>query len=179
MRRGGRLHAAAYMRGNDAVLGLLCDAFSFTFIQEFAARLLGVPMGTYAHHVGSMHINKSDLATEAAILAEYEQEERPPVRFPAKEMPPDTTWDTIHLLLRWEENLRHDRCALTPATWRRLPLPRYWREIIMLFEVYRQITHHPGRRVDPATAALLRPGHRWLVEKRWPDHMPTTTASRS
>ena len=57
MLRGGALHMAAYMRANDAVIGLLCDVFSFTFIQEHAARLLGVPVGTYTHHADSMHVN--------------------------------------------------------------------------------------------------------------------------
>src|SRR5215831_16028879 len=43
MLRGGALHMAAHMRANDALTGLLCDVFSFTFIQEYAARLLDVP----------------------------------------------------------------------------------------------------------------------------------------
>ena len=57
MLRGGALHMTAHMRANDAVTGLLCDVFSFTFIQEYAARLLGAKVGTYTHHAGSMHIN--------------------------------------------------------------------------------------------------------------------------
>lgn len=178
MRREGRLHAAAYMRGNDAVLGLLCDTFSFTFIQEFAARLLSSPVGSYAHHVGSMHINKADLAKVRAILAEAEQASHQPARFSAAPMPLDTSWDTIEEVLLWEADLRHDRRALTPAAFARLPLAAYWREVVMLFEVYRQITHHPGRSVDPATLALLRPGHRWLVEQRWPDRMPAIAGSQ-
>jgi len=178
MRRGGRLHGAAYMRGNDAVLGLLCDTFSFTFIQEFAARLVGVPVGSYAHHVGSMHISTTDLPKVAAILAEADQAV-PPVRFAATPMPPDTGWHTIESVLQWEDDLRHDRRALSPAAFARLPLAAYWREIVMLFEVYRQISHHPDRPVDPASLALLRPGHRWLVEQRWPKRMPTLAGSRT
>lgn len=178
MRRGGRLHVTAYMRGNDAVLGLLCDTFSFTFIQEFAARLLGVPLGSYAHHVGSMHINKADLAKVTAILDESEQVSHQRPRFQAAPMPSDTTWDTIAELRRWEEDLRNNRRALSPAAFARLPLAAYWREVVMLFEIYRQITHHPDQPVDPATLALLRPGHRWLVEQRWPDRMPATAGSR-
>jgi thymidylate synthase len=175
IRRGGRLHATAYMRGNDAVLGLLCDTFSFTFVQEFAARLLGMPMGSYAHHVGSMHINTTDLAKVAAILAEAEQ---PPVRYPAVPMPPDTSWEVVNEVLRWEHDLRQDGCALTPAAFARLPLPGYWREVVMLFEVYRQITHDRARPVEAATLALLRPAHRWLVEQRWPERMPAMAGIR-
>ncbi|QSB12972.1 thymidylate synthase [Natronosporangium hydrolyticum] len=177
MRRGGRLHATAYMRGNDAVLGLLCDTFSFTFIQEFAARLLGVAVGSYAHHVGSMHINKADLAKVTAILDESEQAPHQTARFPAAPMPLDTSWRTVEEVLRWEDELRHDRRALSPAAFAGLPLAAYWREVAMLFEVYRQITHHPDQPVDPATLALLRPGHRWLVEQRWPERMPATAGS--
>lgn len=44
MLRGDALHMTAHMRANDAVTGLLCDVFSFTFIQEHAARLFGVPV---------------------------------------------------------------------------------------------------------------------------------------
>ena len=55
--RGGALHMTAYMRASDAVTGLLGDVFCFTFLQEHAGRLLGVPVGTYTHHAGSMHIN--------------------------------------------------------------------------------------------------------------------------
>lgn len=52
--RNVALHMSAYMRGNDACIGLLGDPFSFTFLQELAARMLGVDVGTYSHHVGSM-----------------------------------------------------------------------------------------------------------------------------
>lgn len=176
--RGGRLHASGYMRGNDAVVGLLGDVFAFTFIQELAACLLGVQVGTYAHHVGSMHINTSDLAKVSAILAEGEQPVQQAAREPTSRMSQDTSWDTIEVVLRWEDDLRHDRRALTPAAHARLPLSAYWREVVMLFEVYRQVIHHPDQPVDPAALALLRPGHRWLVEQRWPKHMPTLTGSK-
>lgn len=56
--RDGKLHAICFMRANDAGQGLLSDVFSFTLLQEFAAHQLKVPVGTYTHHVGSMHIGK-------------------------------------------------------------------------------------------------------------------------
>src|SRR4051812_41804267 len=68
--REGRLHMSSYMRGNDAKIGLLCDVFSFTMLQEFAACLLGVDVGMYTHHVGSMHLNIPDLDQARAMLAE-------------------------------------------------------------------------------------------------------------
>ena len=67
--RDGHLHLVIYIRGNDAVTGLLCDVFSFTLIQEFTAHQLSAKLGSYAHHVGSMHINDVDTAGAAAIAS--------------------------------------------------------------------------------------------------------------
>src|ERR1035441_9224502 len=66
--RDGHLHTTTYMRGNDAVIGLLSDVFSFTVMQEFTALQLGVQLGSYGHHVGSMHINEADAGRAAAIV---------------------------------------------------------------------------------------------------------------
>ena len=162
--RGGRLNMAAFMRGNDAVIGLLGDTFAFTFIQEFAARLLGVEMGSYSHHVGSMHINLLDLARVDQILAEP-----PSTGFPAEPMPTSTLWADIRAVLAWEERLRHNLGEFTGG---QDDLHPYWRRIVALFEVYRQIAHQPDRQVTPDSLELLYPGHRWLVELRWPNRMP-------
>ena len=60
--RNGDLHLVATMRGNDAMIGLVCDVFSFTVLQEFTAIQLGAGLGTYTHQVASMHVNEPDLA---------------------------------------------------------------------------------------------------------------------
>ncbi|OJF10757.1 thymidylate synthase [Couchioplanes caeruleus] len=170
--RDGRLHAAAYMRGNDAVIGLLCDTFSFTFLQEYTARRLGVPVGTYAHHVGSMHINLLDLDRVDAILTEAAGPNARP-RFPVPSMPV-TSHDDLALVMAWEEGLRTDTRRLDPVRLDRVPLPLYWQQVLALFEVYRQIVHDPDGPVSPDAMAALHPGHRWLVAARWPDRMPAT-----
>jgi thymidylate synthase len=162
--RGGRLNMAAFMRGNDAVIGLLGDTFAFTFIQEFAAHLLGVEIGSYSHHVGSMHINQLDVAKVDQILAEP-----PSTGFPAEPMPTSTSRADIHAVLAWEERLRHNLGEFTGGE---EDLDPYWRRIVALFEVYRQIAHQPDRQVTPEALELLHPGHRWLVEHRWPTRMP-------
>ncbi|MGH3925768.1 MAG: thymidylate synthase, partial [Pseudonocardiaceae bacterium] len=77
--REDRLHMVCYMRANDANRGLVADVFSFTLIQEFAAVLLGLELGTYTHHVGSMHIGDRDLARVARVLAEAATRESSPV----------------------------------------------------------------------------------------------------
>jgi thymidylate synthase len=166
MLRAGRLHMTAYMRGNDAMLGLYGDTFAFTFVQEFAARLLGVEVGTYAHHVGSMHINALDIAKVQNILAQ-------PIvdLFPHAPMPAGTGWADLRTVLDWEQRLRLNRAAFTPD---RVDLDAYWLEVIGLFEVHRQITHLPDQPVSADALDLLRSGHRWLVEQRWPARMPRT-----
>ncbi len=167
--RAGRLHMSAYMRGNDAVVGLLGDTFAFTMIQEFAARLLGVPVGTYAHHAGSMHINLPDLPKVEAILADQDR-----AAFPPSAMPASANWTDLQTVLGWERRLRLNQAQFTPDL---AGIDAYWKEIIGLFEVYRQITHHPGEPVTSRALAVLRPGHRWLIERRWPSRMPATVPS--
>jgi len=169
MLRGGHLHMSAYMRGNDAMIGLLGDTFAFTMIQEFAARQLGVQVGTYAHHVGSMHINVTDLPKVDAMLAE-----RTRPSFPAEPMPPPTWADLAEVAL-WEERLRRNAAAFGPED--AAGLDSYWAQVVALFEVYRQITHQPDQPVTPQALAMLRPGHRWLVEERWPSRIPQAVIS--
>lgn len=49
--RNNRLLLHTHMRSNDAFLGLPHDIFSFTMLQEIAARELGVGLGIYTHSV--------------------------------------------------------------------------------------------------------------------------------
>ncbi|MEV6595498.1 thymidylate synthase [Actinoplanes sp. NPDC051346] len=162
--REGRLHMSAYMRGNDAYIGLLGDTFAFTFIQEYAARRLGIPVGYYSHHVGSMHLNVLDLDKVDIILQEAATA-TPPVFEPR--FMPVTTDDDLALIMEYENALRVGDVGLSPAAAAALPLPAYWRQVLLLFEAYRQIRHttHP---VTTDVADVLDPGHRWLLAARWP-----------
>lgn len=163
--REGRLHMVVYMRANDADRGLLADVFSFTFIQEFAARLLGVELGTYTHHVGSLHIAEADLPRVNRVLAETRVAARPAFGMPA--MPPGTSWHDIDRLLEIEEALRLNNASLEPATIAPLGLDPYWQQVVLLLEAYRQITFTADP-IDPDLVRALYPGYRWLVEHRWP-----------
>lgn len=168
MLRGGALHMTAHMRANDAVTGLLCDVFSFTFIQEYAARVLGAKVGAYTHHAGSMHINLPDLAKARAIMREAIG--TAPPRFPAAAMPADHL-DDLAAVLAWERVLRLNQRAATPSDPGLVGLHPYWQQIVMLFEAHRQLTHPRGP-VDAAILAALHPGHRWLLARRWPSNVP-------
>jgi thymidylate synthase len=59
--RENRLHAVVTMRSNDIYLGVPYDVFNFTMFQEIMALELGVPLGTYVHFVGSMHLYERDI----------------------------------------------------------------------------------------------------------------------
>ncbi|MFC7530143.1 thymidylate synthase [Actinoplanes sp. GCM10030250] len=168
MLRGGRLHATGYMRGNDAVIGLLGDTFAFTMIQEIAARHLGVELGTYTHHVGSMHINVLDRDKVTAILAEADS--RPAPQFPAPPMPGLSDAD-LEVLLDWESALRTGDSELTAETATELPLSDYWQQVLLIFQAYQQI--QAGHPVTADITAALTPAHRWLLAARWPDRIPS------
>jgi thymidylate synthase len=171
--RDGRLHLAAYLRGNDALAGLLRDGFSFTFLLEFAARRIGVPVGTYSHHAGSMRLNLTDLERVDAILAEADHLDIDAPRFPTPTMPA-TSRDDLTRILHWELALRTNTQRLDPVRLDRLPVPVYWQQVLALFEAHRQIIHEPNRPVTADAMAALHPGHRWLVAARWPQRMPAT-----
>ncbi|MFD0574110.1 thymidylate synthase [Kitasatospora gansuensis] len=150
--REGRLHMVAYMRANDANRGLIADVFSFTFIQEFAARLLGLELGTYTHHVGSMHVAVAELLHLADVAAEAGHSVGQPARFAPESMPAGSGWEQVRQLLVHEEVLRTNQMQYAPADIAALDLSPYWQEIVRLFEVQRQLIHCAA---DPVDADLL------------------------
>lgn len=169
--REGRLNLTCYMRGNDAYRGMVSDVFAFTFLQEVAACQLGVELGHYTHHVGSMHVNNSDAATVRRVLDEPRQPGylRPAFRPP--EMPADTSWSAVEAVLEHEEALRTNERSHTRETLAETGLPEYWRQVLLLFEIFRQIKH-TDQAVNPDHVAALDPGYRWLVTRRWKNRMP-------
>lgn len=58
--RGNTLHGHVTMRSNDAFRGLPYDIFVFTQLQHAIASVLGLQVGTYQHHVSSLHLYASD-----------------------------------------------------------------------------------------------------------------------
>lgn len=67
--RDGKLNMSVYMRSNDVWLGAAYDFFQFTRVQIAIASILGVEVGTYNHHVGSLHIYEQHY--EAAEQLKY------------------------------------------------------------------------------------------------------------
>lgn len=174
--RDGVLHLICYMRANDADQGLLSDVFSFTLLQEFTANLLGVGIGTYAHHVGSMHIGDRDAGRVERVLVEASTLGPGRVRFPSARMPA-TSWADLAVLAAHEEALRLDRDRIVPAKVDDTGLAPYWQQVLLLFEVQRQIVHQPGRLLDRAVLEALHPRYQWLISHRWPERMPAPLAT--
>jgi thymidylate synthase len=69
--RNNKLNMSVYMRSNDVWLGAAYDFFQFTRVQLAMASVLGVEPGTYAHHVGSLHIYEQHY--EAADKLHYSE----------------------------------------------------------------------------------------------------------
>ncbi|HET6288752.1 MAG TPA: thymidylate synthase [Amycolatopsis sp.] len=166
LKRGDRLHAVCYMRANDAFQGLVSDVFSFTFIHELAARLLGLELGTYTHHCGSMHIGDRHLPKARDIVAEAGQQRAP--SFPVPVMPRETTRDMIEEICAQEAQLRANHTSHTLDSLARTGLPMYWQRIVALLEVHRRLVHHPGDPIDEDLLGFLDDAHRWLLRHKWP-----------
>jgi thymidylate synthase len=163
--REQRLHAVVFMRANDVYRGMVSDVFSFTMLQELMARRLGVGLGGYTHLVGSLHLYEPDVpAARRVVLASRATRPRGPAdRMPP--MPPGDQRDHLKIVLEVEHQLRTDALRLDLAAARRLPVPDYWRHVLILFELYRQVRHGSG---DPAPVSALPPLYRRLVLRRFP-----------
>ncbi|SOB88941.1 thymidylate synthase [Streptomyces sp. 1331.2] len=166
--REGYLHMVTYMRANDANRGMVCDVYSFTLIQEFAAALLGLRLGSYTHHVGSMHVGLRDLERAGRVLDETAASYATVPCFAPPVMPADSTWKHIRTVLEHEELLRANRVQYTPRDVAGLDLPRYWQRVLLLFEAHRQVVNCPEVPVDQRVLDALEPGARWQFERRWP-----------
>jgi thymidylate synthase len=166
MIRDGRLCCVGFMRANDVFRGMASDVFSFTFLLEVLARQLDLGVGTYHHHVGSMHVYDTDAPWAERVLDEAAAATAPAPDFPA--MPLGDNWPHVREVLAWERELRLDVTRLTPTRLARLDLPDYWRHVVGLFEVHRHIRYGTG--VDTAVLDELPPSYRASVLNRWPKY---------
>lgn len=171
--REGRLETIGYMRANDAYRGLVSDYFSFTFLQEVMARELGVEVGAYRHHVGSMHVYQDDWGRTEEVLGEAAETDPPPIDpFPA--MPQGDNWPYIRQVLDLEQALRRNEATLTSLRPVLAGLPDYWMQVLSLFEVQRQLSFEG--RLDADLVAGLPAVYRWLVRQKWAERITRRTA---
>jgi thymidylate synthase len=84
--RRGRLDMHTTMRSNDVWLGLPYDLFTATLLQELMAGWLGVQLGSYHHHVDSLHLyaQHDQQAAELAAATVTPSPPMPPLSAPAE-----------------------------------------------------------------------------------------------
>lgn len=137
--RNGQLLMHTHMRSNDAFFGLPHDIFTFTMLQEIAARELGYGLGRYTHSVTSLHLYHDSAATEdrpantstsgaEAYYREGFHESRP-----MPEMPSGNPWPNIDQVKIAEQEIRGGNIDYTAPT----DLAPYWKDIIELFRIHK------------------------------------------
>ncbi|GAA3434185.1 thymidylate synthase [Kutzneria kofuensis] len=170
--REGRMHMVAYMRANDAYRGMASDVFSFTCLLEAMARKFHVPVGSYTHVAGSLHLYQPDLDKAARLLECPEPVEPAGDRMP--EMPDGDNRPHLDRVLKIEEALRVGRARLDADAIEALDLPSWWAHVVRLFELYRRV--RAGQPDHDRLADHLPPLYRRLLRQRFPSlaiHAPS------
>lgn len=105
MIREGKLNMIAYMRSNDLLWGFPYDTSGFCFVQQALAAMLGVEVGYYELHAGSLHIYTEREEQLTRLLTEQDKH-----NIVLPEIPSGIGFDELHNQLRqfWvaEHNLR-------------------------------------------------------------------------
>jgi len=104
--RDNKLNMSVYMRSNDVWLGAAYDFFQFTRVQIAMASVLDIAPGTYAHHVGSLHIYEQHYETAENLKHTTERYENIPAITGAN----------------WQQVRDRAMSALTAATHREDPM---------------------------------------------------------
>jgi thymidylate synthase len=135
--RDNRLSCVAYMRSNDVFIGLTSDVFSFTMIQEYLARLLGVDVGIYYHVVGSSQIFEKDFEKSQRILEKRIPFSEYGLHYP--KMPSEKPKESLETVLVVEEKLRKGILQLNEPAIEAIGLDNYWLDLVRLLELQREI----------------------------------------
>ena len=137
--RNGQLLMHTHMRSNDAFFGLPHDIFTFTMLQEMAARELGFGLGRYTHSVSSLHLYHDCAATEGSPEnkttsgAKSYYAEGLCDFVPMPEMPLGSPWKSIEQVKIAENEIRVGNIDYRiPAN-----LDLYWRDIVELFRIHK------------------------------------------
>lgn len=137
--RNRQLLMHTHMRSNDAFFGLPHDIFTFTMLQEIAARELGVGLGSYTHSVASLHLYHDSPATEdypanhsMSGAQEYYKEGLHDFH-PMPEMPLGDPWSGIEEVRIAEKQIRSGNTEYQAPE----DLNKYWCDFINLLKIYR------------------------------------------
>ncbi|WP_236242338.1 thymidylate synthase [Streptomyces sp. CC228A] len=120
--RAGRLHMSTTMRGQDVWIGMPYDLFFYTVLHELVAGWLGVELGEFHHHVGSLHIYENHLDQAEELTCVTASAVMPDLTTPwrgfdglldqveARDVTGHPGWDTMAETLRsyrlWKDGLR-------------------------------------------------------------------------
>lgn len=147
--RNRNLLMHAHMRSNDAFFGLPHDIFTFTMLQEMAARELGVGLGIYTHSVTSLHLYH-DSAAETDPLdsmsksgAEAYYREGLHDFIPMPEMPLGNPWENIETVKDAEREIRNGNLDYIAP----YKLDPYWADFIELFrahKIFKELDKRPN-----------------------------------
>ncbi|CAO3428592.1 hypothetical protein [Azospirillum argentinense] len=154
--RRGKLNLITTMRSNDVYRGFPGDVFAFTFIQELAARSLGLELGTYRHFVGSLHLYDKDESKARDYLNEGFQT---PVSMPP--MPTGDPWTSVSWLLEAEEAIRIG-----------LPEPQvteispYWLDLARLLRIRRLVKERDLRQLVQLKNDMANPEYKAFIRGR-------------
>ncbi|MCF2858485.1 thymidylate synthase [Pseudoalteromonas sp. SMS1] len=157
--RENKLHMVGYMRANDAYVGMLSDIFSFTFVQEFIASLIGCDVGTYTHQVGSIHIYENNLEKVASLLQNSAQNMLSEQSLPVM---PRSDFGVITSVLEYEKQIRSGHMSLHDIN--AVALDDYWRDILRLFKANTYIRQQCP--IDTELMNQLHPFHRLFLTNR-------------
>ncbi|GMA70499.1 thymidylate synthase [Leuconostoc litchii] len=164
MIREKQLHMVAYMRANDAFRGIVSDTFSFTFMQEFMARELGIEVGNYYHQVGTMHIYEPDNQWAQHVMRQQDQ-----TNFEQPIMPNGNNWPMLTELMKYEKMLRLNELTVDWQFIKNTGLSDYWRQILALFSIYQMIHYH--KNIDIQLFKHLWPIYQYLLVNKWPTQL--------
>ncbi|MDM0027080.1 thymidylate synthase [Variovorax saccharolyticus] len=169
--RAGKLHMIAFMRANDAYVGFLNDAFSFTFLQEYVASALDMPLGSYIHIVGSMHIYEKDVPRVENLLSQVNATPSLASAWTLPIMPPGCTPELIKLMLEWEGYIRRGEVSSKDIV--ALKQEKFWVDILLLFWIYRAIREKIE--IPNELSKRIHPLHWQFILNRWSNQMKIST----
>lgn len=154
--RNKSLYMFTNMRANDMYRGVLSDVFSFTIIMELMAAELNLDIGEYTHIVASSHLYDSDSKYIERVIANYKSRDQYAYSFSA--MPKGSNMPYIWVVQKYEELLRLNKLNYTPIDGE---LPKYWEQVVKLFEIKRQM-EYTGR-INRKTLSSLCPLYRYYI----------------
>ena len=159
MIRKRQLHMLAYMRSNDALVGMPHDVFCFTMLQEIMARTLSVELGRYKHMVGSLHLYSGSMNNAQQFLDEGWQ----PTATLMRPMPEGDPWPAIKAVLSAEHAIRTDLGFAFESI---ASLDPYWADLVRLLQIFRSYKDKDAESIRELRSQMSSPGFDQFIDGR-------------